>query len=199
MQTQGPSTQPSDKTCWSLAVSHVLPLSMQYDEVYKSITSIVHIVNIHSYTHTPSPSLSLSPSLCLSPASQFDLRRPATISGICRGGSKDTMFSPGEHTFDLVAEVCSDQLQESDVITGEWPQPPTQRHHQAYPHLSPSLFPSHSPPISPPLSPSPSSLPPSLFLPPSLSLSAGYNSVSRFIIEEVPDQKDDCFIILPVQ
>jgi hypothetical protein len=49
---------------------------------------------------------------------QFDLRRPATISGICRGQSTEAIFSAGTHTFGLVASPCVDLPRDSQVLTG---------------------------------------------------------------------------------
>lgn len=71
---------------------------------------------------------------------QFDLRRPATIAGVCRRSVSGDTFTQGSHHFDLVASICPGFPQDSDVLTG-------------------------------------------------------YNSVSRFIIEELPDQKDNCPIV----
>lgn len=68
-------------------------------------------------------------------AQPFDLRRPGTVAGICRGGEAGWL-SPGEHTIGLSVGQC-DGLESFSVLTG-------------------------------------------------------YNSVSRFIIEEIPDQAPDC-------
>ena len=67
---------------------------------------------------------------------QFDLRRPGTVAGICRG-NEGGWLSPGEYTIGLTVGQCDDFLESFSVLTG-------------------------------------------------------YNSVSRFIIEEVPDQAPDC-------
>ena len=68
---------------------------------------------------------------------QFDLRRPGTVAGICRGG-EGGWLSPGEHTIGLSVGQCE------------------------------------------------------TLLPVTYNVLTGYNSVSRFIIEEVPDQAPDC-------
>ena len=60
--------------------------------------------------------LSYSP---LPSAPQFDVRRPATISGICRGGSREAMYAPGQHTFGLVASSCVSFPTDSAVLTGK--------------------------------------------------------------------------------
>ncbi len=68
---------------------------------------------------------------------QFDLRRPASVVGICRGTPSAPFLSPGEYTIGLVVGECTRFLETYEVLTG-------------------------------------------------------YNSVSRFIVEELPDQDPLC-------
>lgn len=49
---------------------------------------------------------------------QFDMRRPATISGLCAGPSADQTFASGEHTVKLFVDRCNSFDEEFQVITG---------------------------------------------------------------------------------
>ena len=68
---------------------------------------------------------------------QFDLRRPASVVGICRGLPSSPFFPVGNYTIGLVVGECANFQETYNVLTG-------------------------------------------------------YNSVSRFIIEEIPDQDPLC-------
>lgn len=68
---------------------------------------------------------------------QFDLHRPASVVGVCRGTPSSPSLPSGGYTIGLVAGECTGFFATYDVLTG-------------------------------------------------------YNSVSRFIVEEIPDQDPSC-------
>ena len=70
---------------------------------------------------------------------QFDLRRPGTVAGICRGTTEGNLMPSGTYTIGLTVSNCEAFVGSFDTLTG-------------------------------------------------------YNSVSRFIIEELPD-RDPCKVI----
>ena len=49
---------------------------------------------------------------------EFDMRRPATISGLCAGPAADRTFDSGEHTVELFVDRCDGFNEEFQVITG---------------------------------------------------------------------------------
>ena len=49
---------------------------------------------------------------------KFDMRRPATISGLCAGPAADRTFGSGEHTVELFVDRCDGFDEEFQVITG---------------------------------------------------------------------------------
>ena len=93
-----------------LCVSVCVSLSPSLSPSLLLSLSTTHTLT-HTHTHPPTQSLSLS-------AEQYDLRRPATISGVCRGPEEESRFEPGSYRFDLVVLECPDFPQGSNVITG---------------------------------------------------------------------------------
>ena len=98
-----------------------------------------------------------------------------------------TTFSAGDHHFDLVASLCPQFPEQSDVLTGggerekgreggrERREGGREREREGGREGGEIVV--------------------SQLL---LSVSLGYNSVSRFIIEELPDQRDEeCPIVIP--
>ena len=49
---------------------------------------------------------------------KFDMRRPATISGLCSGPSANQTFASGRHTVELFVDRCDGNDQDFQVITG---------------------------------------------------------------------------------
>ena len=49
---------------------------------------------------------------------QFDMRRPATISGLCAGPMADQTFASGMHNVELFVDRCDGNDEDFQVITG---------------------------------------------------------------------------------
>ena len=75
----------------------------------------------------------------------FDVYRPITVAGICRGTNSSTPLTSGDHVLSLGVGSCV--FSEEEVVLA------------------------------------------------SADVVTGYNSVSRFIIEELPNQDDACDVI----
>lgn len=49
---------------------------------------------------------------------KFDMRRPATISGLCAGPAAGETFASGMHTIELFVDRCDGFSEDFQVITG---------------------------------------------------------------------------------